>query len=106
MILDKQRHPRLRADEDVMDDRYVNEVPGVNGGYPVVRGTRTPVRTIVKFFQGIGSVEGVQDLLCHLSEEQIQGALDYYAAHPARVDEDIERNERAWEELQKRPWPA
>ncbi len=89
-----------------MDDRYVNEVPGVNGGYPVVRGTRTPVRTVVKFYRDLGSVERVQELLSHLSQEQIQGALDFYAAHPARVDEDIETNERAWAELQSHPWPA
>jgi uncharacterized protein (DUF433 family) len=90
----------------MIDDPYVNEVPGVNGGYPVVRPTRIPVRTIVKFYREIGNVEGVQDLLCNLSREQIQGALDYYAAHPERVDEDIERNERAWQELQRRAWPA
>ncbi len=83
-----------------MDDRYVNEVPGVNGGYPVVRPTRIPVRTIVKFYQELGDVERVHELLSTLSREQIQGALDYYAAHPQRVDEDIERNDRVWRERQ------
>jgi hypothetical protein len=29
----------------------------------------------------------------------VQAALDYYAAHPARVDEDIETNERALKEI-------
>jgi uncharacterized protein (DUF433 family) len=81
-----------------MDDRYVNEVPGVNGGYPVIRGTRMPVRTIVFFFRELGDAQRVQEVYYHLTLEQIQGALDYYAAHPERVDEDIERNDRVWRE--------
>jgi hypothetical protein len=31
----------------------------------------------------------------HLRRDQVQGALDYYAAYPQRVDEDISRNARA-----------
>jgi hypothetical protein len=38
----------------------------------------------------------------HLTAEQVQGALDYYAAEPARVDEDIPRHAHALAELQGR----
>jgi uncharacterized protein (DUF433 family) len=51
------------------------------------------------------SIDQVAEALPHLSLEQIRGALDYYAAHPARVDEDITRNARTLAELQGRPWP-
>ena len=84
----------------------IEERPGTNGGYPVVWGTRTPVRVIVKFYRALGDVDRVVELLSHLTREQVQGALDYYAACPARVDEDIERNDRAWAEHHGLPWPA
>jgi len=87
-------------------ERFVSETPGINGGYPVVAGTRTPIRTLVEFVrQGADEAE-LARLLPHLMPEAIHGALDYYARCPARVDEDIERNARAWAELQSRPWPA
>jgi hypothetical protein len=34
-----------------------------------------------------------------LTPEEIRGALDWYIVHPGRVDEDIERNERALDDL-------
>src|SRR5262245_53447045 len=84
----------------------VSETPGINGGYPVVDGTRTPVRVIVEFVRQGADEQHLQRLLPHLTLEEIRCALRYYEASPARVDEDIERNARAWNELQSRPWPA
>ncbi len=48
----------------------------------------------------------VEEWYPYLSREQIQGALDYYAKYPIRVDEDIERNKRAYAEAHGLPWPA
>ncbi len=81
---------------------YVSETPNVCGGYPVVRGTRTPVWVIVGHYREAGAIEPVLAALSHLSREQVEGALDYYARFPARVDEDIARNVRALEEWQSR----
>jgi uncharacterized protein (DUF433 family) len=95
------------------DDPYVGEFPGVCGGYPVIRDTRIPVRLVVEFHRDGVSFEKMHEMWPHVSQERIQGALDYYGRYPARVDEDIERNERAWAELiernvpiQGRPWPG
>jgi uncharacterized protein (DUF433 family) len=88
------------------EQTFVEETPGIGGGYPQVRGTRTPVRVLVKFYRDLGDVAKIVELLPHLTPEQVQGALDYYAAHPQRVDEDIARNDRAWAEHHGRPWPA
>lgn len=86
---------------------FVTERPGINGGYPIVRGTRTPVRVIVGLLRKTdGDIERVATLLPHLTREQICGALSYYAAHPERVNEDIALNESAWAELQRSGWPA
>ncbi|HLH22139.1 MAG TPA: DUF433 domain-containing protein [Chloroflexota bacterium] len=85
---------------------YVSETPGVCGGYPVVRGTRTPVRLLVEAFRELGEVEATQAAFPHLTIEQVRGALAYYAAHPARVDADFERHARVLAERQGRQWPG
>jgi uncharacterized protein (DUF433 family) len=87
------------------DHSFVEESPGIGGGYPQVRGTRTPVRVVVQFMRQADNLEQVAEALPHLSREQIRGALDYHAAHRERVDEDIERNARTMAELQGRRWP-
>ncbi len=86
------------------DHPFVEETPGVGGGYPQVRGTRTPVRVIVNLFRQTGDLARTAALLPHLTDEEIRGALDYYAACPDRVDQDIDRNARAWRERQNHAW--
>ncbi len=81
---------------------YVEETPGVGGGYPQVRGTRTPVRVIVNLHRQAHDLDQLCQLLPHLTRQQIEGALDYYARCPGRVDEDIALNEQAWAELTRR----
>jgi uncharacterized protein (DUF433 family) len=90
---------------DTHNHPFVEESPEIGGGYPQVRGTRTPVRVIVQFMRQADDLGQVAEALPHLSREQIRGALDYYAAHPERTDEDIERNARTLAELQGRRWP-
>ena len=87
------------------DHPYVSETPGVCGGYPVVRGTRIPVRIILHAYQETRDLGSILAMYPHLSREQVQGALDYYTAYPGRVDEDIARHERVLAELEGRPWP-
>jgi uncharacterized protein (DUF433 family) len=84
----------------------ISETPGINGGYPVIEGTRTPVRTIVVFHRQGAGIQELAELLPHLTVEEIRGALAYYALAPARVDEDIARNAKTLAELQSRPWPV
>ena len=86
----------------MIDHPRVSETPGVCSGYPVVRGTRTPVWVIVEQFREAGTTEPILAALSHLSPDQVQGALDYYAQQPACVDEDIARNARALAEWQSR----
>lgn len=81
---------------------YVHEVPGVCGGYPVIRNTRIMVSLIVELTRQGATVNELSQHYPHVGREAIQGALDYYAAHPARVDQDIERQERAWAEIIER----
>ena len=80
---------------------------------PVIRHTRIAVSLLVEFQRKGVSVEQLAEWYPHLASEAIRGALSYYAQHPERVDEDIERQERAWAEIvdgnvaiQGRPWPG
>ncbi len=81
----------------------ITETPGVSGCYPCIAGTRIPVRSIVQLLRVYdGDVAKVADDLTQLMREQIDVALDYYRAHPARVDEDIARNAATLTTLQAR----
>jgi uncharacterized protein (DUF433 family) len=70
------------------------ETPGVCGGYPCIENTRIPVRMIVELFNDTHDLDQTAAMFPQLTLQQIQDALVYYRAHPARVDEDIARNVR------------
>lgn len=75
----------------------ITQTPGVQGGYPIIAGTPTPVRAIVELYYDIhpGDIDEVQDALQHLSREEIEAALEYYREYPDPVDEDIARQKAA-----------
>lgn len=83
-------------------DIEIHETPGVMGGYPCIGNTRISVRALVEVGRLYG-VETIAEYYPHLTRAQIDAGLAYYAAHPARVDEDIERNRRADAEYARRP---
>jgi uncharacterized protein (DUF433 family) len=87
-------------------ENFVSETPDINGGYPVVAGSRTPVSVIVEFWQQTHDLEQIARLLPHLTLEQLRGALAYYALYPQRIDEDIALDKQALADLQGHPWPA
>jgi uncharacterized protein (DUF433 family) len=88
------------------DDTAIRETPGVCGGYPCIADMRFPVRVVVQAHRELGSVERILAAYPQLSSRQVTAALEYYAKHPERVDEDIETNARAFEEIAGRAWPA
>jgi len=79
-------------------DGCITNVPGVQGGQPCVRGTRTPVSTIVilMYEAYAGNREEVQRALPHLTSAQVDAALDYYDAHREEIDSFIEENSRIY----------
>lgn len=92
----------LRREQEA--EAIIRETPGVSGGYPCIGNTRIAVRLIVEAYRAIGNIDRVAEHYDQLTRQQIEAALDYYREHPARVDEDIERNARAWAELTAHPW--
>ena len=67
-------------------------VKDICGGEPVIKGTRTPVRTIIQYMRMGCEVEEILEHLPHLSVEQIHAALEYYREHKVEIDKDIELN--------------
>lgn len=82
-------------------DQYVTRVPGVQGGEPVLVGTRTPVRSIAVLYWRTypKQIDEVQAALPHLTRIQLDAALAYYCDHRAEIDADIEGHRQALQEF-------
>jgi len=86
----------------MIDAQVVQETPGVCGGYPHVGNSRIPVRSLVIAQRQSGDFEQIVETFPTLTRAEIRAALDWYVLHPARVDEDIQRNEEALENISRR----
>jgi uncharacterized protein (DUF433 family) len=78
-------------------ERYVEVVAGVQGGEPVIAGTRTPVRAIAELWTEVYP-ENFQELrraLRHLDAIQLEAGLAYYGDHKDEIDRHIERHRKA-----------
>lgn len=83
-------------------EQFVTKIPGVQGGAPVLRGTRTPVGTVVAYYQTYCQDRNeVAAALPHLTMQQIDAALAYYEHHKEEVDADEQRHEKARERFLK-----
>lgn len=71
---------------------YVESVPNILGGEPVIMNTRTPVRAIVERWKFGESVEDILRSLPHLRLAQIFDALGYYDDHREEIEKYIELN--------------
>jgi uncharacterized protein (DUF433 family) len=95
----------VRGCEDrlMIGAQAVRETEGVGGGYPCVGNSRIPVRSLVLAYRKLQDFALVVETFPTLTPDEIRAALDWYIVHPARVDEDIARNEQALKELTGRP---
>jgi uncharacterized protein (DUF433 family) len=82
-------------------EKHIERVPGVQGGEPVIVGTRTPVRTIAVLFHVTypGDRSEVERALPHLTREQIDAGLAYYDHNRDEIDGYIDEHHRAFESL-------
>jgi uncharacterized protein (DUF433 family) len=72
--------------------RYITTKKEILSGEPIIKGTRTPVRSIVENWRlGLSPEEIVQGLP-HLTLAQIFEAMSYYYDNQAEIDDYIERN--------------
>ena len=84
--------------ETAVLSRYVTRDPKILSGEPIIKGTRTPVRSIVEMTRIGYSAEDIVRGLPHLNLAEVYDALSYYYDNQAEIDDYIERN-RVPEEL-------
>lgn len=76
----------------ITEYRYITRVPGICGGRPIIKGTRTPVRAIIGYYKLGLSVEEILEGLPHLTPAQVYEALSYYHDHQTEIEQDIEES--------------
>lgn len=86
----------MMVSDEMSEHPMIARVEGVQGGYPCIAGTRTPVRAIVEYFAiHDGDIDAILVDLPNLSREQIEATLAYYRDQSELVDEDIARQRDA-----------
>lgn len=76
----------------VTNHPYIESIPDVLGGEPVIKNTRTPVRAIVERWKFGESAEEIVRNLPHLRLAQIFDALGYYDDHREEIEKYIKLN--------------
>ncbi|MDQ3800544.1 MAG: DUF433 domain-containing protein [Acidobacteriota bacterium] len=72
--------------------RYITRNAEILGGEPIIKGTRTPVRSIVEKWRLGYTPEDIVRALPYLTLSQVFEAMSYYYDNQAEIDEYIERN--------------
>ena len=68
---------------------HVERRPQVQGGRPVIRGSRLPVSSIIQDYRRGLSVEELLREFPSLRPAEIHDALSYYYDHQAELDQEI-----------------
>lgn len=72
--------------------RYIEKKPGVQGGEPVIKGTRVPVRTIVLAWRRGMPPEEMPDRYPTVRLAEVFEALSYYSDHQDEINALIEKH--------------
>lgn len=80
------RHPLISRYDDVVN------------GEPVIAGTRVTVRAIVEYDHLYHDPERTLRAVPHLTRQEVDDALGYYADHRAEIDAYISSNAQAYDE--------
>jgi uncharacterized protein (DUF433 family) len=68
---------------------YVERRPGVQGGRPIIKGSRILVSSIVQNYRRGLSIEELMHEFAHLRPAEIYDALSYYDDHRTEIDQEI-----------------
>lgn len=72
--------------------RYITSKKDILSGEPIIKGTRTPVRSIVEKWRLGNTPEDIVKGSPYLTLAQIFEAMSYYYDNQAEIDDYIERN--------------
>jgi uncharacterized protein (DUF433 family) len=79
------------------EHRYVHKDRAICGGDPVIVGTRIPVRLVYQRTQAGDTIGAIQQAYPHLTPAQIHDALSYAYDHLAEIEQEIRREEQAYQ---------
>lgn len=82
---------------------YVHKDGAICGGDPVIVGTRIPVRLVYQRAQAGETVEVIRQAYPHLTPAQIHDALSYAYDHLAEIEQELQRDEQAYQHGKTRP---
>lgn len=71
---------------------YITFRKDIEGGKPIISGTRTRVSNIIAYYKLGMSPEDIAMEFPHLGLSQIHDALSYYYEHQAEVDKEIDED--------------
>lgn len=77
------------TDESATEHPHIARQEGIHGGRPVVRGTRIPVKTLVRYIHMGMTVPEVLAGFCDLTAAQLYDALSYYYDNQAEMEADM-----------------
>jgi uncharacterized protein (DUF433 family) len=69
---------------------YVEQRPDVQGGRPVIRGSRFPVSSIVQNHRRGLSVDEILQEFPHLQPAEVYDALSFYYDHQTDIDQELD----------------
>jgi uncharacterized protein (DUF433 family) len=72
--------------------RYITTNKEILSGEPIIKGTRTPVRSIVETWRRGVAPEEIPEGLPHLTLAQVFEALSYYSDNQEEINGYIEKN--------------
>jgi uncharacterized protein (DUF433 family) len=79
--------------ETLTEHLYITQTPGICGGSAIIKGTRIPVRVLVKYYQMGYGVDEILEGYPHLTRAQFFDALSYYYDHQAEIEAEQADNE-------------
>ncbi|MEW6558231.1 MAG: DUF433 domain-containing protein [Elusimicrobiota bacterium] len=81
---------------------YIVRNSKICGGEPIIKGTRTTVRSIIGYYKMGLSIEDILAGLPHLNPAQVHDAISYYHMHLQEIERYIKENS---EEYCKKKYP-
>lgn len=97
VVAHKMKHP------------YIIKEKGVQGGRPIVAGTRIPVSTIIVWYKAGKEIYEILSMYPQLSPSQIHDALSYYYDHKEEMEIVLMQDEARWQkntrQLKEKPKP-
>jgi len=78
---------------------YITQKSGVQGGRPIITGTRIPVSTIIIYYKQGKDVDEILELYPHLTPAQIHAALSYYYDYQEEIEKEVAliQDETRWQ---------